>query len=164
MNKLIEFIAKRKFPLWYAKKKGITFGVNCRLINVSYSTEPYLITLGDHVSVTYSHFETHDGGVWVLRDKYPEIDIVKPIKVGNNVFIGYGCIILPGTVIGNNVIIGARSVVSGNIPDNVVVAGVPARVIRSIDSYEERVIPHSCDTAKMSPLDKQHYYLKFYGK
>lgn len=164
MNKLIEFIAKRKFPIWYAKQKGIRLGNNCRLINVSYSTEPYLITLGNHVSVTFSHFETHDGGVWVLRDKHPEIDIVKPIKVGNNVFIGYGCVILPGTIIGDNVIVGARSVVSGVVPDNVVVAGVPARVIRSIESYEDKVIPNSCNTAKMSFLDKKNYYLKFYEK
>ena len=63
---------------------------------------------------------------------------IKPIRIGENCFIGLRTIILPGTTIGNNVIIGAGSVVKGNIPDNVVAAGNPARVICGIEEWTQR--------------------------
>ena len=63
--------------------------------------------------------------------------IVKPVSIGDNSFIGAKSIILPGTQIGDNVIIGAGTVVKGKIPDNVVVAGNPCRIIRSIDEHFE---------------------------
>jgi acetyltransferase-like isoleucine patch superfamily enzyme len=56
----------------------------------------------------------------------------KAIKIGNNCFIGMNSIILKGTEIGDNSIIGAGSVVSGKFPDNVVVAGNPAKIIKYI--------------------------------
>jgi acetyltransferase-like isoleucine patch superfamily enzyme len=83
-----------------------------------FSSEPYLITLGDRVSATRVRFETHDGGVWVARSAHPQIDMVKPIVVGSNVFLGYGAIIMPGVTIGDNVVIGAGAVVTRDIPAN----------------------------------------------
>ena len=56
----------------------------------------------------------------------------KPVKIGKNVWIGSDCTILPGITIGNNSIIGAGSVVTKNVPDNVVVAGNPAKLIKEI--------------------------------
>ncbi|WP_226995337.1 DapH/DapD/GlmU-related protein [Candidatus Symbiothrix dinenymphae] len=56
----------------------------------------------------------------------------KPVKIGNNVFIGVNTIILKGTTIGDNSVIGAGSVVSGNIPANVIAAGNPCKVIKSL--------------------------------
>ena len=55
--------------------------------------------------------------------------------VGNNVFIGMHATILMGTHVGDNVIIGAGSVVSGFFEDNVVLAGNPAKVICTIEDY-----------------------------
>ncbi|MGJ9383340.1 sugar O-acetyltransferase [Salipaludibacillus sp. CF4.18] len=60
----------------------------------------------------------------------------KPIKIGNDVWIGGGAIINPGIVIGNNVVVASGSVVTKNVPDNVVVGGNPAAVIRSIELSE----------------------------
>lgn len=54
-------------------------------------------------------------------------------KIGNNVYISAGARILGGITIGNNVIIGANSVVIKDVPDNCIVAGVPAKIIRTID-------------------------------
>lgn len=63
---------------------------------------------------------------------------LKPISVGENCFIGMRTIVLPGTLIGDNVIIGAGSVVKGKIPDNVVVAGNPAKIICSTKEWAEK--------------------------
>ena len=54
------------------------------------------------------------------------------IAIGDNVWIGGSCCVLPGVKIGNNVVIGAGSVVTKDIPDNVCAAGNPCRVIREI--------------------------------
>lgn len=63
---------------------------------------------------------------------------MKPVSIGENCFVGMNSIILKGTVIGKNSIIGAGSVVCGKFPENVVIAGNPARIIkyRGIDSKE----------------------------
>ncbi len=56
-----------------------------------------------------------------------------PITVGDNVWIGGGAILLPGVSLGDNVVVGAGSVVTKSFPENVVIAGNPARVIRTIE-------------------------------
>lgn len=61
----------------------------------------------------------------------------KPVNIGNDVWIGGNCTILPGVSIGNNVIIAAGSVVTKDIPDNCIVAGIPAKKIRDIGSTTE---------------------------
>lgn len=63
---------------------------------------------------------------------------LKPVSIGSNSFVGMNSILLPGTAVGNNVIIGAGSVVSGRIPDNVVAAGNPARVICSLEEWTKK--------------------------
>ena len=55
-----------------------------------------------------------------------------PVTIGNNVWIGGSCVILPGVTIGDNAVIGAGSVVTKDIPANVCAAGNPCRVIREI--------------------------------
>lgn len=62
------------------------------------------------------------------------LGIAKPITVGNNVWIGGNSVVLMGVTIGNNAIIGAGSVVTKDVPENALVAGNPARVIKYIDN------------------------------
>ncbi|CAJ37634.1 sugar O-acetyltransferase [Methanocella arvoryzae] len=59
-------------------------------------------------------------------------ELAAPVTIGDNVWIGGGVIILPGVTIGSNTTIGAGSVVTKNIPDNVVAAGNPCRIIKSL--------------------------------
>ena len=60
------------------------------------------------------------------------LEYAKPIKVGNNVWIGGNVIVLPGVTIGDNVVIGAGSVVNRDIPPNSVAVGNPCKVIKKI--------------------------------
>ena len=61
----------------------------------------------------------------------------KAIIIGENVFIGCNSLILKGTEIGDNSVVGAGSVVSGKFPANVILAGNPARIIKRLDSKKE---------------------------
>lgn len=56
--------------------------------------------------------------------------VTKPVHIGDNVWIGEGAAVMPGVTIGNGVIIGANAVVTHDVPDNVIVAGVPAKPIK----------------------------------
>jgi maltose O-acetyltransferase len=58
-------------------------------------------------------------------------ELAAPVKIGDNVWLGGGVIVCPGISIGSNVTIGAGSVVTKNLPDNVIAAGNPCRIIRS---------------------------------
>ena len=58
---------------------------------------------------------------------------IKPIKIGNNVWIGYQSVILRGVTIGNNSIVGANSVVTKEVPPNTIVAGNPAVTVRTLN-------------------------------
>ena len=57
----------------------------------------------------------------------------EPVSIGSGSWIGHGAVILPGARIGRNVVVAAGSVVRGEVPDHCIVAGVPGRVIRSLD-------------------------------
>ena len=58
-----------------------------------------------------------------------------PIEIGNNVWIGANCVILPGVKVGSNVVIGAGSIVTKNIPGNSIAVGNPCKVIKKKASY-----------------------------
>jgi acetyltransferase-like isoleucine patch superfamily enzyme len=67
-------------------------------------------------------------------DPYHRADLhPKPIHIGKRVWIGSGSMILPGITIGDNSIVGAGSIVTKNVPPNVIVAGNPAKFIKNID-------------------------------
>lgn len=62
----------------------------------------------------------------------------KPIRIGNNVWIGAGAVVLPGVTIGDNTVIGAGSVVTRDIPAGVVAVGNPCRVMREIGEHDKQ--------------------------
>ena len=151
---------KLKDPIKFYRNQGINIGENCEIRNgVYFSSEPYLITIGNHVRINAGvEFVTHDGGVWVLREKSiianrENITLFGPIKVGNNVHIGSRAIIMPNVKIGNNCIIGCGAIVTKDIPDNSIVAGIPAKIIETIDEYEKKHREHFCFTKNMTPKE-----------
>lgn len=64
--------------------------------------------------------------------------VTAPIRIGDNVWLGAKVTVLKGVSIGNNVVVGANSVVTRDLPDNVVAVGAPARVVRAIDVQDAR--------------------------
>lgn len=126
----------------YAKKKGVKIGDNCRIYIKNWGSEPFLISIGDNVTITSGvRIVTHDGSTCLVKDSNnSRYFYYAPVEIGSNVFIGLNSIIMPGVKIGDNVIIGAGSVVTKNIPDNSVFAGNPAKYICSFDDYKNKVI------------------------
>lgn len=142
-------------------------GKGCKIVNssrTSFGSEPYLIRMGDHVEISGNvTFITHDGAVWVLRQKHPEIDVFGEIVIGNNVFVGNVAILLPGTQIGDNCVIGAGALVKGQCDSNGIYAGVPARRIGEYEDYERRSLQASVPTKLKNPAEKRSFLMKHFG-
>lgn len=145
INRIYELsLVTDKSKIKYLRSLGCKIGSSTRFVGNcrGIGSEPYLIEIGEDCLISdHVMFHTHDGGVKVLNTLgyfSEKNDKMGRIKVGNNCFIGSRTSILAGAEIGNNCIIGANSVVSKNIPDNSVAAGVPAKVICSIDEYYKK--------------------------
>lgn len=153
-------------PVKYATKIGVNFPVGEVYLygKINWGTEPWIITLGSNVHITNGvKFITHDGGTLLYRNQIPDLEITKPITVGNDVYIGLNAIILPGVTIGNNVVIGAGAVVTKNIPDNSVAVGIPARVIKSADEYLKKLKEESLHLGHLKGQEKDKALMKYYG-
>lgn len=126
---------------YYAKKLGVKIGAGCRIYTRQFGSEPFLISIGDKVTVTSGvKFLTHDGSTWLFHDEEGNrYQKYAPILIGNNVFIGVNSILLPGVTVGDNVVIGAGSTVTKDLPAYGVYAGSPARYICSFSEYEKKI-------------------------
>lgn len=128
-------------PEAYAKRLGAKIGKGCMISTKGFSSESYLIEIGDNVRVaSKTAFFTH-GGVWSLRKIFndPNLDHFGKIKVGNNSYIGENCMIMPGVVIGERCVIGGGSVVTKSVPDGCMVAGNPAKFIGYTEDFYKRL-------------------------
>ncbi len=149
----------------YAKKIGVNMGKNIHLYGtIGWGTEPWIITIGNNVHITNGvRFVTHDGATLLFRDQVPDLEITKPITIGNDVYIGNNVLLLPGVTIGNKVIIGAGAVVTHDIPDNSVAVGVPARVIKTADDYLEKAKRDSLHLGHLKGEEKDKALKNHYG-
>lgn len=166
IKSILNQIKRRQNPVQFFRDLGAVIGENCEIRNSSFGSEPYLITIGNKVRINSGvQLITHDGGVWVLRnmkEEYKTADLVKPICIGDNVHIGSNAIIMPGVSIGSNCIIGCGAVVTKSIPDNSIAVGIPARVIKTIEEYEEKNKALFTYTKEMSEAEKREYFISKY--
>lgn len=125
----------------YARYKGVRVGMGCRIIIKEFGSEPWLIEIGNKVTITAGvKILTHDGSTWLFGDEKGRRFLYQNVKIGNNVFIGVNTVILPGVEIQDNVIVAAGSIVTKSIPSGVIVAGNPSKIIGSYEEYEKKVL------------------------
>ena len=150
-------------PKLFAKVSGVAIGSDCIIMTKEFGSEPYMIQIGNNVEITSGvRFINHDGSLWCVRNLYKEYrnaDIIEPIKIGNNVFIGNNTIILYGVTIADNTIIGANSLLlSSRQYGPGVYGGVPASYICSIEEFVAKKKSKFELTKKMTPRQKKKYY------
>jgi acetyltransferase-like isoleucine patch superfamily enzyme len=142
IHKIYLYFLMKRSPIKFAVVIGVKVGGNCRIIRPNsgtFGSEPYLVDIGDNVTVAKGvEFITHDGSLQIFRAKEPLIELFDKVTIGDNVFVGVNSVLLPGTTIQNNVIVGAGSIVKGILEENSVYAGVPAKYICSLDEFLTR--------------------------
>lgn len=136
MKKIKEMIkrllGKHQETISEMRKRGVVIGENVHILNSNIDHgHGFLITIGNNVTITGATVLAHDASIYKVLGKSK----VGRVEIGNDVFIGINTTILMNTKIGNRIVIGAGSVVSGVIPDNSVVVGNPAKIIGTFDDY-----------------------------
>jgi len=114
---------------------GLTIGDRCVIGAGAVMTAHEGIHVGDDVWFGNDVFVS-DAGHGYQQPDVPignQLGTHAQVRIGDGSWIGHGAMILPGTTIGRNVVVGAGSVVRGSIPDHAIVAGVPARVVRRFE-------------------------------
>lgn len=136
LSDILGFIKQRP-TVKRLRKWGAIIGNDVELICVQCGRkDATCLEIGNHVTLTYTMILTHDASP--QRFVGFGINRIGRVVIGDNVFVGRQSIILPNVKIGSNVIIGAGSIVNKNIPDNVVAAGNPCRVICSMDDFVKK--------------------------
>lgn len=161
-------VLSRFYPHIFLRKVGVKIGKGSRVMGSLYrifSEEAYLISIGENCLISSEvTILTHDGSVDVFRREFPKADRIKPVSIGDNVFIGHRAIIMPGVNIGSNVVIGTGSVVNKDIPSGTVYAGVPAKFIKSIDDYKEKILSEMLETKHLNEKEKRKFLTEHYNK
>lgn len=167
----------------YLKKRNVYAGIgeNVMIQSRKIPLYPELIRIGNNVRMASNVlFVTHDVVHNMLNRISPKTEKILVggvfhekvgcMEIGNNVFIGTGSIILYDTKIGSNVIVAAGSIITKDVPDNVVVAGIPAKVIGTFDTFlDKRIQETYLQYVDVSPtyycmVDANAEWEKFYLK
>ncbi len=126
----------------FLKKHGQlhSIGEGCRINQHVNITDPAYVSIGNNVTLSNCHLIGHDGVVGVLNVAYDmKLDAVGKIVIKDNVFIGHGAIVLLGVTVGSNVVVAAGAVVNKDVPDGVIVGGVPAKVIGKTEDLAKKL-------------------------
>jgi len=118
-------------PYFHGDKKRLTIGSNCVMNNCLFNTRSGKIILGNKVIMSHSVMlltGKHD----FRKANFPVIREGNDIIIGDNVWICTGVIVIGGVTIGSNSVVAAGSVVTKDVPSNVMVGGNPAQIIKEI--------------------------------
>lgn len=129
---------------------GVRVGEGCRIYTTRFGSEPWLIRIGNGCGIAHDvTFVTH-GANWILQHKYETLTTFGKIDIKDNCYIGVNATVLPNVTVGPDAIVGAAAVVTKDVAPRTVVAGNPARVLCTLDEYEEKLLARHIDI----PLDR----------
>lgn len=143
----------------YARYLGVKIGDHCLLTTRNWSTEPFLVTIGNHVQITNNvSIHTHGGGN-CIRKEHPDFDCFGKVVIEDWCYIGAYAHIMPGVTIGEGSLIAAGSIVTKSVAPHSVMAGNPARFICTTEEYYERNKKYDVKTKGMSAESKRDFLL-----
>lgn len=130
-------------------------GENVHIYSDLFSKEPYMISIDSHTTVSGNvTFVTHDNSISKYLPQFT--DIFGKITIGKNCFIGMGVMILAGVTLGDSTIVAAGSVVTKSFPEGgVVVGGVPAKVICTVNDLIEKNQDYGFNIRGLSEMEKR---------
>ncbi|SMC69877.1 acyltransferase [Moheibacter sediminis] len=160
INRLLNKYRRTFWPAEkYARFVGVKIGKDCLISTKNFPTEAYLVEIGDHCRIASDvTFFTH-GGLWSQRKKHKNLDYFGKIKIGNYTYVGEGSKIMPGVVIGNDVIVGAGTIVTKSVPDGMIAAGNPARIVGETKNFVEKIKQFDVGSKGMNYDEKKKYLL-----
>ena len=146
---------RMRSPEAYARHIGVHIGKGCFINTREWSSEPYLIRIGNHVQITRGvAIHTHGGGQ-SIRYKYPDFDVFGKVVIEDGAYIGAHSQIMPGVTIGEGALVAAGSVVTKSVAPHTVVGGNPARYICTTDEYYERNKKYNLKTKGKTKEEKR---------
>lgn len=164
IKRILEAVLNNYFrktnPVKWAKRLGVSVGEHTSISpDTKFSSEPYLITIGNHVQITRSvSFYTHGGGN-VIRRIIPDFDCFGKIKIEDWAYVGSDSLIMPGVTIGEGALIAAGSVVTRSVPPHTVVGGNPAKQICTVEEYIDRNSQFNLHTKGLNYSEKKETLL-----
>lgn len=142
-------------PEKQARHLGVQIGKNCVINTRHWSTEPYLIKIGNNVALTEGvSIHTHGGGR-VVRKDHPDFDVFGKVVIEDWAYIGAFSQIMPGVTIGEGALVAAGSVVTKSVAPHTVVGGNPARYICTTEEFYEKNKRFNMSTKGLSRDNKK---------
>lgn len=144
----------------YWRDNGIKIGDNCHIYSdISIGRDCFLLEIGNNVTISGGvKFLMHDNApIKYTKGKYT--DILGKVTIGDNCFIGWGTIVLPGVSIASDVVVGAGSVVTKSIgTEGVVVTGNPAKIVCSVKEYIDKNQKYLVNLDGMTKMEIEKYF------
>ena len=146
-------------PEKFARHLGVKIGSNCFIDTRNWSSEPYLVSIGNNCQITRCvSIHTHGGGQ-AMRLISPDFDVFGKVVIEDWAYIGAYSQIMPGVTIGEGAIVAAGSIVTKSVAPHTVVGGNPAKFICTTEEYFERNKKYNTGTKGLDYQEKKRILL-----